>query len=322
MPKDQYVETARTVFEIETTALRELRDKLDDSFSKACSLLSECEGKVVVIGIGKSGHVGRKIAATLSSTGTPSFFVHPAEANHGDLGMITNDDIIIAISHSGETHEIISIIPILKREGIKLITLTGNALSTLAKVADINIDCSVGGEACPLGLAPTTSTTAALVMGDSIAIALLTAKGFSAKDFARSHPGGSLGKQLLTRVSDVMRMESDLPTISVEADIRDAIIEITEKKIGATLVVEGKETIGIITDGDLRRALETCKDLKELKVPQIMTKNPQSISCNALLSEALLAMERLKVNHLVALDDTNLPVGIIGLHQIMQKKIL
>ena len=213
-------------------------------------------------------------------------------------------------------------IPILKREGIQLITLTGNAKSSLAKLADINIDCGVGSEACPLGLAPTTSTTAALVMGDAIAVALLSEKGFSAKDFARSHPGGSLGKQLLTRVSDVMKMESDLPTISVEADIRIAIMEITEKKIGATLVTKNKETVGIITDGDLRRALEKCSDLKELKVTKIMTKNPKSIDCNALVSEALSTMERLKVNHLVAVDDSDLPVGIVGLHQIMQTKLL
>ena len=322
MSINQYVETARTVFEIETTGLQDLRNKLDDSFNKACALLSACKGKVVLMGIGKSGHVGRKIAATLSSTGTPSFFVHPAEANHGDLGMITNEDVVIAISYSGETREITSMIPILKREGILLVTLTGNAESSLAKLADINIDCGVGSEACPLGLAPTTSTTAALVMGDAIAVALLSEKGFSAKDFARSHPGGALGKQLLTRVSDVMKMGSDLPTISVEADIRIAIMEITEKKIGATLVTENKETVGIITDGDLRRALETCSDLKELKVPQIMTKNPKSISCNALVSEALSTMERLKVNHMVAVDGTDLPVGIIGLHQIMQTKLL
>jgi len=322
MSKDQYVETARTVFDIETTGLRDLRDKLDDSFNEACVLLSACSGKVVIMGIGKSGHVGRKIAATLSSTGTPSFFVHPAEANHGDLGMITNNDVVIAISYSGETREINTMIPILKREGIKLITLTGNAESSLAKLADINIDCGVGSEACPLGLAPTTSTTAALVMGDALAVALLSEKGFSAKDFARSHPGGSLGKQLLTRVSDVMKMESDLPKISVEADIRDAIMEITEKKIGATLVIKDGESIGIITDGDLRRALETCRDLKELKVRKIMTQNPKSISCNSLLSEALSTMERLEVNHLVAVDDTSKPIGIIGLHQIMQTKIL
>jgi arabinose-5-phosphate isomerase len=322
MSIDQYVETARTVFEIETTGLQDLRNKLDDSFNKACALLSACKGKVVITGIGKSGHVGRKIAATLSSTGTPSFFVHPAEANHGDLGMITNEDVVIAISYSGETREITSMIPILKREGILLVTLTGNAKSSLAKLADINIDCGVGSEACPLGLAPTTSTTAALVMGDAIAVALLSEKGFSAKDFARSHPGGSLGKQLLTRVSDVMKMESDLPTISVDADIRIAIMEITEKKIGATLVTKNNETVGIITDGDLRRALEKCSDLKELKVPQIMTKNPKSIDCNALVSEALSTMERLKVNHLVAVDDSDLAVGIVGLHQIMQTKLL
>ncbi len=322
MSINQYVETARTVFEIETTGLQDLRNKLDDSFNKACALLSACKGKVVIMGIGKSGHVGRKIAATLSSTGTPSFFVHPAEANHGDLGMITNEDVVIAISYSGETREITSMIPILKREGIQLITLTGNAKSSLAKLADINIDCGVGSEACPLGLAPTTSTTAALVMGDAIAVALLSEKGFSAKDFARSHPGGSLGKQLLTRVSDVMKMESDLPTISVDADIRVAIMEITEKKIGATLVTRNNETVGIITDGDLRRALEKCSDLKELKVPQIMTKNPKSIDCNALVSEALSTMERLKVNHLVAVDDSDLAVGIVGLHQIMQTKLL
>ena len=213
-------------------------------------------------------------------------------------------------------------IPILKREGILLVTLTGNAKSSLAKLADINIDCGVGSEACPLGLAPTTSTTAALVMGDAIAVALLSEKGFSAKDFARSHPGGSLGKQLLTRVSDVMKMESDLPTISVDADIRIAIMDITEKKIGATLVTKNNETVGIITDGDLRRALEKCSDLKELKVTQIMTKNPKSIDCNALVSEALSTMERLKVNHLVAVDDSDLAVGIVGLHQIMQTKLL
>jgi arabinose-5-phosphate isomerase len=322
MSINQYVETARTVFEIETTGLQDLRNKLDDSFNKACALLSACKGKVVIMGIGKSGHVGRKIAATLSSTGTPSFFVHPAEANHGDLGMITNEDVVIAISYSGETREITSMIPILKREGILLVTLTGNAKSSLAKLADINIDCGVGSEACPLGLAPTTSTTAALVMGDAIAVALLSEKGFSAKDFARSHPGGSLGKQLLTRVSDVMKMESDLPTISVDADIRIAIMEITEKKIGATLVTKNNETVGIITDGDLRRAFEKCSDLKELKVPQIMTKNPKSIDCNALVSEALSTMERLKVNHLVAVDDSDLAVGIVGLHQIMQTKLL
>jgi arabinose-5-phosphate isomerase len=318
----QYVKTARTVFEVETTGLRELRDKLDDSFDRACALLSSCTGKVVVMGIGKSGHIGRKISATLSSTGTPSFFVHPAEANHGDLGVITSNDVVIAISYSGETREINTMIPILKREGIKLVTLTGNSESSLAKLSDVNIDCGISSEACPLGLAPTASTTAALVMGDAIAVALLSANGFSVEDFARSHPGGSLGKQLLTRVSDVMKMESGLPTISVNADIRDAIIEMTEKKLGATIVMENSKAVGIITDGDLRRALETYEDFKELKVEKVMTRNPKTINSDALLSEALLEMERLRINHLIAVNNDGSLVGIINVHHIMQTKTL
>jgi arabinose-5-phosphate isomerase len=276
----------------------------------------------VVSGIGKSGHIGRKISSTLSSTGSPSFFVHPAEASHGDLGMIAKEDVVIAISYSGESAELNLITPTLKRQNVLIVAITGNKKSTLAKLADVTLHCSISKEACPLGLAPTSSTTATLALGDALAIALLRAKGFTEHDFAKSHPGGSLGRSLLTRVSDIMRSGDEFPQVTSQTGIQDTIIEITSKKMGITAVMENKGLVGIITDGDLRRAFQKSRSLDNLLAKEIMTASPKTITDQALAAEAVQLMEKYNINQLIVLDREKHPTGVVGMHDLLRAKIL
>ena len=276
----------------------------------------------MVSGIGKSGHIGRKISSTLSSTGSPSFFVHPAEASHGDLGMIAKEDVVIAISYSGESAELNLITPTLKRQNVLIVAITGNKKSTLAKLADVTLHCSISKEACPLGLAPTSSTTATLALGDALAIALLRAKGFTEHDFAKSHPGGSLGRSLLTRVSDIMRSGDEFPQVTSQTGIQDAIIEITSKKMGITAVMENNGLVGIITDGDLRRAFQKSHSLDNLVAKEIMTASPKTITDQALAAEAVQLMEKYNINQLIVLDREKHPTGVVGMHDLLRAKIL
>ncbi|WP_298626844.1 SIS domain-containing protein, partial [uncultured Legionella sp.] len=276
------------VIETEAQAVFELTQRIDARFEKACQLLLACKGRIVVTGMGKSGHIANKLAATFSSTGSPAFFMHPGEASHGDLGMITRQDIVVAISHSGNTHEIVTILPLLKRLEVPLITLTGNTESILAKSADVTLDVSIKSEACPLGLAPTTSTTVSLVMGDALAVALLQARGFSAEDFALSHPGGTLGKKLLLRIDDLCHKESNLPLTSEKATISEALIEVTEKKLGMTCVVNSHGyLVGVYTDGDIRRTLTSQYDINTTQLKDVITGNCRTIPMGMLAAEAL-----------------------------------
>ncbi len=317
-PSEHLLQLARQVFEIEADAVRNLAARLDGDFSRAVTLMLECRGRVVVSGMGKSGHIGGKIAATLASTGTPAFFVHPGEASHGDLGMIAHDDVVLALSNSGESSEIVSIVPLIKRRGAKLVAMTGNRNSTLAREADAHLDTSVDKEACPLNLAPTASTTAALAMGDALAVALLDARGFSADDFARTHPGGSLGRRLLVHVRDVMHSGTELPVISIDAPLKAALLEMTAKGLGMTAVVDenGKVT-GVFTDGDLRRALEHALDLNASRVSDLMTRNPKTISQDKLAVAAVEKMETLKINGLLVVDKDNTLVGALNMHDLL-----
>ena len=316
------IDHARQVLDIEAKSLMEISGNLDESFTKACEMLLACKGRIVVSGIGKSGHIGRKISSTLSSTGSPSFFVHPAEASHGDLGMVTNEDIVIAISYSGESSELSLITPVLKRESTKVIAITGNKNSTLADLADLTLECRVSHEACPLGLAPTSSTTATLALGDALAIALLRAKGFTETDFARSHPGGSLGRRLLTRVSDLMKIGDEFPKITPDANIQEAIVEITSKKLGMTAVMDNEKLVGIITDGDLRRVFQKIKSLENILARDVMSLQPRTIQHNALAAEALQVMENSSVNQLIVTNELGEPFGALGMHDLLKAKIL
>lgn len=302
----------------EADAVRTLAGRIDDRFVEACRLMQSCRGRVVVLGVGKSGHIGSKIAATLASTGTPAFFVHPAEASHGDLGMITPDDVVLILSNSGETDEINRILPILKRFGNALIALTGNPESTLAKHADVHIDVSVHEEACPLGLAPTSSTTAALVMGDALAIALLQTSGFTREDFARSHPGGRLGRRLLFHIHDVMHSGDEVPRVSPETLVSDAIVEMTRKRLGMTAVVdtEGK-AIGIFTDGDLRRTLDRGLSPHSTEVQAVMTAGGKSIGAGALAAEAVQLMQEHKIQALLVLDEQGRLAGVLNFQDLL-----
>ena len=318
----QMIDHARQVLEIEAKSLMEISGNLDESFTKACEMLLACKGRIVVSGIGKSGHIGRKISSTLSSTGSPSFFVHPAEASHGDLGMVTNEDIVIAISYSGESSELSLITPVLKRESTKVIAITGNKNSTLADLADLTLECRVSHEACPLGLAPTSSTTATLALGDALAIALLRAKGFTETDFARSHPGGSLGRRLLTRVSDLMKIGDEFPKITPDANIQEAIVEITSKKLGMTAVMDNEKLVGIITDGDLRRVFQKTKSLENILARDVMSLQPRTIQHNALAAEALQVMENSSVNQLIVTNELGKPFGALGMQDLIKAKIL
>jgi arabinose-5-phosphate isomerase len=314
---------AREVLAIEAGAVAALAQRLDQSFLAAVSLLLACRGRVVVSGIGKSGHVARKIASTMASTGTPAFFVHPAEASHGDLGMIARDDVMIALSYSGESEELLTIVPLAKRQGAKVVAMTGNPESTLAKEADVHLDVHVDKEACPLNLAPTASTTAALAMGDALAIALLDARGFGKDDFARSHPGGSLGRRLLTHVGDVMRTGDDVPSVSERSTLAEAVIEISRKRMGMTSVVDDAGRItGLFTDGDLRRALERGIDIRATSVTAVMTKGPRTIRPEALAVEAVEIMERTKSTQLPVVDAAGILVGALNIHDLFRAKVL
>jgi arabinose-5-phosphate isomerase len=319
----QALALARRVLDIEARAVADLAARLDGSFVEAVRVVLECKGRVVVSGIGKSGHVARKIASTLASTGTPAFFVHPAEASHGDLGMVTMDDVMIALSNSGESAELLTIVPLIKRRGARLIAITGNARSSLATEADVHLDGRVNEEACPLGLAPTASTTAALALGDALAVALLEARGFGREDFARSHPGGSLGRQLLTHVSDVMRTGDDIPMVGENATLGEAVIEISRKGLGMTAIVSPHgEVVGIFTDGDLRRTLAHETDLRATPVHQVMTRNPRTIGPDRLAVEAVRIMEEAKISQLLVVQKDNKLVGALNMHDLMRAKVI
>ncbi len=311
------------MLQIEAEAIRGMIERLDGRFLDAVSLVLARSGRVVVSGIGKSGHVARKIASTLASTGTPAYFVHPAEASHGDLGMVMSGDVFIGISYSGESGELLAIVPLLKRQGAKLIAFTGNANSTLAREADVHLDVAVAQEACPLNLAPTASTTASLALGDALAVALLDARGFSADDFARSHPGGSLGRRLLTHVSDVMRTGDAIPAVPLGATLAEAVIEISRKGMGMTAVIDPtRRLVGIFTDGDLRRNLERDVNLRGTRVEEAMTRNPRVVRPEALAAEAVEMMERTKSTQIPVVDAEGRLVGALNIHDLFRSKVV
>ena len=317
------LELARKVLAIEAHEIEALAGRLDASFEKAVELILHCEGRIVVSGMGKSGHVGGKIAATLASTGTPAFFMHPAEASHGDLGMITESDVIIALSNSGESDEILNILPTIKRLGAKIIGITGKATSTLAKESHIHLSAEVSQEACPLGLSPTASTTAALALGDALAVCVLDRRDFSAEDFARSHPGGNLGRRLLTRVKDIMRTENSVPSVSVNTSIRAAVDEMSRVGMGMTAIVDDAgHPIGIFTDGDLRRAFAKGVNASTAKISDVMHKNPSTIGMNQLAVEAVEMMEKRKIHGFLVVDETSKLVGAFNLHDLLKAKVV
>jgi len=320
---DAALRLARAVLEIEAQAVAALASRLDERFLDALRLILACRGRVVVTGIGKSGQIGRKIASTLASTGTPSFFVHPGEASHGDLGMITHEDVVLALSHSGESDELITILPLVKRLGARLIAMTGNPQSALAAIADVVLDAGVEKEACPLNLAPTASTTAALALGDALAVAALDARGFGHEDFARSHPGGSLGRRLLTYVRDVMRTGADVPEVAEGASFADAVLEISKKRMGMTAVVGAdRRLVGIFTDGDLRRALGRGVDVHATRIDSVMTRGPRAIRPEALAAEAVELMETHKTTQLPVVDPEGRLVGALNIHDLFRAKVL
>ncbi len=314
---------AEEVLAIESRAVDSLRGRLDGAFVEACQLCLDTTGRIVVTGMGKSGHISSKIAATLASTGTPAFFMHPAEASHGDLGMITEHDLLLAVSYSGETEEVITILPLVKRMGAHLISITGNASSTLAKAADAHLDVSVSEEACPLNLAPTASTTATLAMGDALAVALLKVRGFTAEDFARSHPSGSLGKRLLLRVSDVMRTADAIPAVNPDVLLQDGLMEISQKGLGMTAVVDaGQRILGIFTDGDLRRALDAGVDIRETTMDDIMHRDCKTIAADVLAAEAVHVMEENKITSLLVADEEQRLIGALNIHDLFRAGIM
>lgn len=314
---------ATEVIKTELEAINGLLDKIDDNFAKACQQILNCQGRVVVTGIGKSGHIGRKIAATLASTGTPAFFVHPAEASHGDLGMITKLDIVLAISNSGSTKEILTILPIIKRIGVPLISITGNNSSPIAKQSAANINLDITSEACPLNLAPTASTTAALVIGDALAISLLKARGFTKEDFALSHPAGRLGRRLLVQVADIMRENQGIPQVQSKTLLKDALVEMSQKSLGMTAITNDKnEMIGLFTDGDLRRALDKGVDVHQTIIDDVMTQKFTTISAQSLAIEALNIMEERKINGFFVVDQKHKIVGAFNLHDLLQAGVV
>lgn len=311
------------VIETEARAVSQLAARIDSLFAKACRLMLACEGRVVVIGMGKSGHIGNKIAATLASTGTPAFFVHPGEASHGDLGMITPKDVVLALSNSGETAEILTILPIIKRLDVPLIALTGKPQSTLARAATVNLDVGVEKEACPLDLAPTSSTTAALVMGDALAISLLDARGFTADDFARSHPAGALGRRLLLLIDDIMHTGDAIPRVREDTSLRDALLEMTAKRLGMTAVVDSQgQLTGLFTDGDLRRTLDRGVDIHTTPIQEVMTRAPRTIQPGVLAAEALQVMDSKKINGLIVVNEQNEPVGALNMHDLLRAGVV
>ncbi|ATG75245.1 D-arabinose 5-phosphate isomerase [Zobellella denitrificans] len=318
-----YRKTARRVLDIEKAAIDGLYQYLDQDFDAACRLMFRCQGKVIVTGMGKSGHIANKIAATLASTGTPAFFVHPGEASHGDLGMIGQGDVVLALSNSGESDEILSLLPVLKRRGLKLICLTGNPGSTMAREADVHLCTRVEQEACPLGLAPTASTTAALVMGDALAVALLEARGFTADDFALSHPGGALGKRLLLRVGDLMHKDERVPRVRPHTLIIEALLEIGRTGLGFTAVVDEQERlVGIYTDGDLRRTLDHKIDVHHTTIEQVMTRRCTTARAQMLAAEAVKLMEEKKISGLLVVDEENRPVGAFNMHDLLRAGVI
>ena len=311
------------VIQVETQAIAALAEQINEQFVLACKLMFACKGRVVVTGMGKSGHIAGKIAATLASTGTPAFFVHSGEASHGDLGMITAQDVVLALSNSGETEEVITLLPIIKRLGVPLIAMTGNPDSSLAKFATAHINVAVEQEACPLGLAPTSSTTAVLVMGDALAVSLLEARGFTRDDFALSHPGGSLGKRLLLRVSDMMHIGEQIPSVQESAFISEALLEMTEKKLGMTAIVNAQGQVsGIFTDGDLRRMLSKNINIHTTSIMEVMTSHCAVITADILAAEAMQIMERKKINALIVVDDTQHAVGALNMHDLIRAGIV
>lgn len=317
------IELAREVLAIEAAAITALISRLDEGLPRAVEIILNCRGRVTVSGIGKSGHIARKIASTMASTGTPAYFVHPAEASHGDLGMVTRDDVFVALSNSGESAELLAIVPLIKRQGAKLIAMTGNSASTLAQEADVHLYAGADKEACPLNLAPTASTTAALALGDALAITLMQAKGFSRDEFARSHPGGALGRKLLTHVRDVMRSGDDAPRVAENASLIDAITEITRGRMGMTAIVDREQrVIGIFTDGDLRRALSKGIDIHASTVNAAMTPGPRTIGPDKLAAEAVQIMEQFKVNQLLVVDARQCMVGAFNMHDLFRAKVI
>ena len=321
--EDAALAIAREVLEIEAKAVSDLIGRLDQRFVQAVDTILNCRGRVVVSGIGKSGHIARKIASTLASTGTPAFFVHPAEASHGDLGMVARDDVFIALSNSGESEELLAIIPLLKRQGAKLVAMTGKPQSTLAREADVHLYAGAEKEACPLNLAPTASTTAALALGDALAVALMQAKGFTRDEFAASHPGGTLGRKLLTHVRDVMRTGEDAPRVAHTATAMDGMLEVSRGRMGMTTVLDGHgRVIGIFTDGDLRRSLQKGVDLRSAPITDIMTRGPRTIGPDKLAAEAVEIMERYKINQLVVVDEDQKLLGALNMHDLFRAKVI
>ncbi len=317
----RYVDSARRTVRMEAAAVAALEARIGEAFTRACELLLGTGGRVVVTGMGKSGHIGTKIAATLASTGTPAFFVHPGEASHGDMGMITGEDAVLALSNSGSTREVVMLLPLLKRLGTPLVSMTGNAASTLAQAADAHLDTGVETEACPLDLAPTSSTTTALVMGDALAIALLEARGFTAEDFAFAHPGGALGRKLLLMVDDVMRSGPELPRVSAATPLGEALLEISAKGLGMTTVVDGDHLDGVFTDGDLRRAIDARIDINNTPIGDLMTRRARTITEGMLAAEALRIMEENRISALVVVGDSGEPVGVVTLLGLLQAGI-
>jgi arabinose-5-phosphate isomerase len=313
----------RSVIETEAQALVALISRIDDNFVAACKYMLACQGRIVVLGMGKSGHIGGKLAATLASTGTPAFFVHPGEASHGDMGMITAKDVTVAISNSGETDEIIVLLPLIKRLGVPLITLTGNPSSTLARAASVNIDVSVAKEACPLGLAPTSSTVAALAMGDALAIALLQSRGFSAEDFALAHPGGTLGRRLLLRIGDIMHRGGEMPTMGPRDLLKDALVEMSRKGLGMTAIVDERLRVaGIFTDGDLRRALDRGVDVHSARMQEVMTRECMTVTEACLAAEALSLMQQRRINALLIVDAERTLLGVVNMHDMLRAGVV
>ena len=319
MTAQNILEEGKKVINIELKSIENLLPRLNSSFVKTVKLIYNCTGRTIITGIGKSGLISRKIVATLNSTGTPAIYLHPTDALHGDLGLIRKDDIVIIISKSGATEELLSLATMIKRMNVPIISMLGNSQSSLAKLSDIILDISVTEEACPHGLAPTSSTTVSLVLGDAIAVAVLKLRGFTPKDFAALHPAGSLGKKLLLKISEIMYKENELPIVKKDTSIKDTILEMTAKRLGATCVIdENKSLVGIITDGDLRRQLEKSLDIKNLKAEDIMTKNPKTINQKLLASFALKQMEKYNITSLIAINENNLPVGIVHLHDLVK----
>jgi len=317
-------DSGRRVFAIEAQALAAVAARLDGEFSAACRLMLETRGRVVCTGMGKSGHIARKIAATLASTGTPAFYVHPGEAAHGDLGMITDADVVLALSYSGESDEILLLLPVLRRQGNKLIAMTGRPNSSMAREADVHLDVSVPAEACPLDLAPTSSTTASLAMGDALAVALLDARGFTADDFARSHPAGALGRRLLLHISDVMHAGDDVPRVGADASLSEALVEMSRKRLGMTAIVDGEgRLLGLFTDGDLRRALDDQNlDVRSTRIDEVMTRSPKTIGSNALAVEAAQLMETHKIGGLLVIDTDRRVVGALNIHDLLRARVV